>query len=68
MVSLVHSYHRQRTNAKMSHVKTLGKGKATAAIAGLGYSGVTYCAAWNTLVTIFRRRQTIVNAQMKQSI
>ena len=53
-------------NAKMSHLKTLVKGKAKAAIAGLGYSGVMYSAAWNALVTNFGRPQTIVNAQMKQ--
>ena len=28
-------------NAKMSHLKTLVKGKAKAAIAGLGYSGAS---------------------------
>ena len=53
-------------NAKMSHLKTLVKGKAKAAIAGLGYSGVMYSAAWNALVTNFGRPQTIVNAQMMQ--
>ena len=53
-------------NAKMSHLKTLVKGKAKAAIAGLGYSGVMYSAAWNALVTNFGGPQTIVNAQMKQ--
>ena len=46
-------------NAKMSHLKTLVKGKAKAAIA-------VYSAAWNGLVTDFGRPQTIVNAQMKQ--
>ena len=53
-------------NAKMSHLKTLVKGKAKAAIAGLGYSGVMYSAAWKALVTNFGRPQTIVNAQTKQ--
>ena len=53
-------------NAKMSHLKTLVNGKAKAAIAGLGYSGIMYSAAWNALVTNFGRPQTIVNAQMKQ--
>ena len=53
-------------NAKMSHLKTLVKGKAKAAIAFLGYSGVMYSAAWHALVTNFGRPQTIVNAQMKQ--
>ena len=53
-------------NAKMSHFKTLVKGKAKAAIAGLGYSRVMYSASWNALVTNFGRPQTIVNAQMKQ--
>ena len=53
-------------NAKMSHLKILVKGKAKAAIAGLGYSRVMYSAAWNVLVTNFGRPQTIVNAQMKQ--
>ena len=53
-------------NAKMSHLKTLVKGKAKAAIAGLGYSGVMYSEAWNYLVTNFGRPQTIGNAQMKQ--
>ena len=53
-------------NAKMSHLKTLVKGKAKAAIAGLGYTGSMYSAAWNALVTNFGRPQTIVNAQMKQ--
>ena len=52
-------------NAKMGHLKTLVKGKAKAAIAGLGYSGSMYTAAWNALVTNFGRPQTIVNAQMK---
>ena len=52
--------------AKMSHLKTLVKGRAKAAIAGLGYSGVMYSAAWNALVTNFGRPQTIVNTQMKQ--
>ena len=37
-------------NAKMSHLKTLVKGKAKAAIAGLGYSGALYHTAWDTLV------------------
>ena len=53
-------------NAKMSHLKTLVEGKAKAVIAGLGYSGVMYSAAWNALVTNFGWPQTIVNAQMKQ--
>ena len=52
-------------NAKMSHLKTLVKGKSKAAIEGLGYSRVMYSAAWNALVTKFGRPQTIVNAQMK---
>ena len=49
----------------MSHLKTLVKGKAKAAIVGLGYSGVMYSAAWNALVTNSGRPQTVVNAQMK---
>ena len=53
-------------NAQKSHLKTLVEGKAKAAIAGLGYSGIMYSAAWNALVTNFERLQTIVNAQMKQ--
>ena len=53
-------------NAKMSHLKTLVKGKAKAAFAGLGYSGVMYSAAWNALVTSFGLPQTIVNSQMKR--
>ena len=52
----------------MSHLKTLVKGKANAAIAGLGYSGVVYSAAWNALGTNFGRPQTFVNAQMKEII
>ena len=52
-------------NVKMGHLKTLVKGKAKAAIAGLGYSGSMYSAAWHALVTNFGRPQTIVNAQMK---
>ena len=52
-------------NAKMGHLKTLVKGKAKAAIAGLGYSKSMYTAAWNALVTNFGRAQTIVKAQMK---
>ena len=32
-------------NAKMSHLKTLVKGKAKAAVVGLGHSGVMYSAA-----------------------
>ena len=52
--------------AKMSHLKTLLKGKeAKAAIAGLGYSGALYHTAWDTLVRNFGRHQTVVNAQMK---
>ena len=53
-------------NAKMSHWKTLVKGKAKAAIAGLRFSGVIYSAAWNALVTNIGRPQTIVKAQIKQ--
>ena len=49
----------------MSHLKTLVKGKAKAAIAGLGYSGALYHTAWDTLVGNFGRPQTVVNAQMK---
>ena len=52
-------------NAETGHLKTLVKGKAKAAIAGFGYSGSMYTAAWNALVTNFGRPQTIVNAQMK---
>ena len=52
-------------NAKLSHLKTLVKGKAKAAIAGLGYSGALYHTAWDTLVRNFGRPQTVVNAQMK---
>ena len=52
-------------NAKMSHLKTLVKGKAKAAIAGLGYSGASYHTAWDTLVRNFSRAQTVVNTQMK---
>ena len=52
-------------NAKMSHLKTLLKGKAKAATAGLGYSGALYHTAWYTLVRNFGRPQTVVNAQMK---
>ena len=52
-------------NAKMGHLKTLVKGKAKAAIAGLGYSGSMYTAAWNALVTNFGSPQTIVKAEMK---
>ena len=33
-------------NAKMSHLKTLVKRKAKAAIAGLGYSGMLYHTSW----------------------
>ena len=53
-------------NAKLSHLKTLVKSEAKAAIAGLGYSGIMHSVAWNALVTIFGRPQTIVNAQMRQ--
>ena len=42
-------------NAKLSHLKTLVKGKAKAAIAGLGYSGALYHTAWDTLVRNFGR-------------
>ena len=52
-------------NAKMSHLKTLVKGKAKAAIAGLAYAGALYHTAWDTLVRNFGRPQTVVNAQMK---
>ena len=52
-------------NAKMRYLKTLVKGKAKAAIAGLGYSGALYHTAWDTLVRNFGRPQTVVNAQMK---
>ena len=51
--------------AKMSHLKTLVKGKTKAAVAGLEYSGALYHTAWNTLVRNFGRPQTVVNAQMK---
>ena len=53
-------------NAKMGPLNTLVEGTAKAAIVGLGYSGSMYIAAWNALVTNFGRRQTIVNAQLKQ--
>ena len=53
-------------NAKTSHWKTLVKGKAKAAIAGLRYSGVMFSAAWNALVVRFERPQILVNAQLKQ--
>ena len=53
-------------NAKVSHLKPLVKGKAKAANAGLGYSGMLYSAEWNALVTNFGRPQTNVDAQMKQ--
>ena len=49
----------------MNHLKTLVKGKAKAAIAGIGYSGALYYTAWDTLVRNFGRPQTKVNAQMK---
>ena len=52
-------------NAKMSHMKTLVKGKAKAANAGLGYSVALFHTAWDTLVRNFDRPQTVVNAQMK---
>ena len=52
-------------NAQMGHLKTLLKGKAKEAIAGLGYSRSLYTAAWNALVTNFGRPQTIVSAQLK---
>ena len=52
-------------NAKLSHLKTLLKGKVKAAIAGLGYSGALYHTAWDTLVRDFGRPQAVVNAQMK---
>ena len=52
-------------NAKMSHLKTLVKGKAKAAIAGLGYSGALYHTTWAMLVRNFGRPQTVVNARMK---
>ena len=52
-------------NAKLSHLKTLLKGKAKAAIAGLGYSGALYHTAWDTLARDFGRPQAVVNAQMK---
>ena len=48
----------------MSHLKTLVKGKAKAATAGLGYSRTLYHTAWDTLVRNFGRPQTVVNAQM----
>ena len=50
----------------MSHLKTLVKSKAKAAIAGLRFSGIVYSVAWKALVTSFGRPQTIVIAQMKQ--
>ena len=51
----------------MRLLKTIVKGKAKAATAGLGYSGVIYSAAWNALVTNVERSQIIVNAQMKHN-
>ena len=52
-------------NAKMSHLKTLVKGKADAAIAGLGYSRALHHTAWDTFVRNLVRSQTVFNAQMK---
>ena len=52
-------------NAKMSHLRSLVKGKAKAAIAGRCYSGASYHTAWDTVVRSFGRPQTVVNAQMK---
>ena len=36
-------------NAKMSHLKTLVKGKTKAAFARLGFSGALYHTVWDTL-------------------
>ena len=40
-------------NAKLSHLKTLVKSKAKAALEGFGYSGAFYHTAWDTLVGNF---------------
>ena len=53
-------------NTKMSHLKTLVKDKAKAAIAGFGYSGALYHTAWQTLERNFGRPQSLVNTQMRQ--
>ena len=54
------------TSMKMNHLKTLVTGKATEAIAGLGYTGNMYDVAWNTLVAYFGRPQVVVNAQLRR--
>ena len=46
--------------AKMKHLKTLVKGKAKAAIAGLGKSGALYHNAWDTLVRNCGRPQVVI--------
>ena len=55
-------------NAKMNHLKTLVKGKAKAANAGLGYSGAFNHTAWDTLVRNFGRHQTVFNDKKNSSI
>ena len=50
---------------KMSHLKTLLKGKAKSAISGMGYSGQFYSAAWNILEKKFGRPHVIIDAQLE---
>ena len=49
---------------KMSHLKTLLVGKAKRAVNGMGYSGLMYDQAWNTLQRKFGQPHHIVSSQL----
>ncbi len=53
-------------STKMQLLKTLVTGKAEEAIAGLGFWGEMYHAAWNIRVTNFGNPQIVLNAQLKK--
>ena len=50
---------------KMSHLKTLLKGKTRSAISGMGYSRQFFGAAWSILERSFGRPHVIINAQLE---
>ena len=53
-------------SVKMNHLKTMVKGKAKEAIAGLGYTAEMYNVEWNVLFRNFGKPQMVVNAQLKR--
>ena len=50
---------------KMSHLKTLLKGKERSSISGMRYSGQFYGAAWSILERKFGRPHVIIDAQLE---